>query len=66
MLADGSSLPLVEEPAADEVPAGIRAFDRDTANLRPVVRSSRYVGVIRGHSLGDPLGPMLGAVTPSR
>ncbi len=65
MLADGSSLPLVEEPAAEEVPAGIRAFDRDTANLRPVVRSSRYVGVIRGHSLGDPLGPMLGAVTPS-
>lgn len=65
MLADGSSLPLVEEPAAEEVPPGIRAFDRDTANLRPVVRSSRYVGVIRGHTLGDPLGPMLGAVTPS-
>ena len=65
VLADGSTLPLVEEPAADEVPAGIRAFDRDTTNLRAVVRSSRYVGVIRGHTLGDSLGPMLGAATPS-
>lgn len=65
VLSDGSSLPLVEEPAADDVPAGIRAFDRDTTNLKPVVRSSRYVGVIRGHPLGDPLGPMLGSATPS-
>ena len=65
ILADGSTLPLVEEPAADDVPVGIRAFDRDTANLRPVVRSSRYVGLIRGHTLGDTLGAMLGAGTPS-
>ena len=65
ILADGSILPLVEEPAADDVPAGIRAFDRDTSNLRTIVRSSRYVGVIRGHALGDPLGPMLGSAPPS-
>ncbi len=65
ILADGSTLPLVEEPATDDVPAGIRAFDRDTTNLRPIVRSSRYVGVIRGHILGDTLGPMLGSAAPS-
>lgn len=65
VLADGSTLPLVEEPAGDDVPAGIRAFDRDTTNLRPATRSSRYVGVIRGHALGDSPGPMLGATTPS-
>ena len=46
------------------MPAGIRAFDRDTANLRQPLRSSRYVGVIRGRPLGDPLGPMLDPATP--
>ncbi len=65
LLADGSVLPLVEETGGDDVPAGIRAFDRDTTNLRPSSRSSRYVGVIRGRVLGDSLGPMLGAATPS-
>jgi len=59
VLADGSTVPLTEERDGDDVPAGIRAFDRDTTNLRPSGRSSRYVGVIRGRPLGDSLGPML-------
>lgn len=66
LLADGTTIPLAEEHAGnDDVPAGIRAFDRDTTNLRPSVRSSRYVGVIRGRTLGDPLGPMLAPVGPA-
>lgn len=64
LLADGTTVPMVEEAADDDVPAGIRAFDRDTSNLRPSARSSRYVGTLRGKAIGDPLGPMLGT-TPA-
>ncbi len=65
ILADGSTVPLSEEQGGDDVPAGIRAFDRDTTNLRRVPRSSRYVGVIRGRALGDSLGPMLMPAGPA-
>ena len=66
ILADGSTVPLTEESGGDDIPVGIRAFDRDTSNLRQPVRSSRYVGIIRGRALGDPLGPMLGSAGPSQ
>ncbi len=65
ILADGSTVPLTEERGGDDVPAGIRAFDRDTTSLRQGSRSSRYVGVIRGRPLGDALGPMLDSAGPS-
>ena len=65
VLADGSTVPLTEERGGDDVPVGIRAFDRDTTNLRVSTRSSRYVGVIRGRTFGDSLGPMLGPAAPS-
>jgi len=65
VMADGSTVPLTEERSGDDVPVSIRAFDRDTANLRAATRSSRYVGVIRGRAFGDPLGPMLGPASPS-
>ena len=65
VLADGSVVPLTEERGGDDVPVGIRAFDRDTTNLRVSTRSSRYVGIIRGRAFGDSLGPMLGAAAPS-
>lgn len=65
ILGDGVIVPLAEERGGDEVPPGIRAFDRDTSNLRQGTRSSRYVGVIRGRPLGDPLGPMLDPAGPS-
>ena len=65
ILGDGVIVPLAEERGGDEVPPGIRAFDRDTTNLRQATRSSRYVGVIRGRPLGDPLGPMLDPAGPS-
>ena len=65
VLADGSVVPLTEERGGDDVPVGIRAFDRDTTNLRVSTRSSRYVGIIRGRTFGDSLGPMLGPAAPS-
>ncbi len=65
VLADGSTVPLTEERGGDDVPVSIRAFDRDTSNLRVSTRSSRYVGIIRGRAFGDSLGPMLGVAAPS-
>ena len=65
LLTDGSTVPLTEEQGGDDIPAAIRAFDRDTSNLRQSLRSSRYVGVVRGRPLGDPLGPMLDPATPA-
>lgn len=42
------------------VPAGLRAFDRDTARLRRPGRGDRYAGAVRGLAIGS-LGPVLGA-----
>ena len=48
-------LPLSPQPQPLEVPAGVRAFDRDTARLRTPVVRDRYVGLLRGRALGpDP------------
>ena len=58
---DGTWAPLVASVGYDEVPWGIRAFDRDTANLDRPVRADRYVGLIRGRALGADPGPLLGA-----
>lgn len=52
-LADGTVLPLTPDPRPDEIPAGIRAFDRDTMNLRAEPRPDRYAGMLRGVRIGD-------------
>ena len=60
-LPDGGVIPLAPDPRPDDVPAGVRAFDRDTLNLRPEVRPDHYAGVLRGTRSGDP-GPVLAPV----
>ena len=58
-LADGSVVPLMPQPQLLAVPEAVRAFDRDTASLvTPVVRD-RFVGLLRGRSLGPDPGPIL-------
>ncbi len=65
-LADGSVVPLEPDPRPGEIPAGIRAFDRDTLNLRTEPQADRYAGMLRGVRIGDP-GPVLApaATAPS-
>lgn len=60
----GMVLPLAPDAAAEEVPAGIRAFDRDTTNLLTARRAERYTGLLRGRAVGGSPGPFLG-VAPS-
>lgn len=57
-LPDGTIVPLTQDPRPDEIPAGIRAFDHDTMNLRADPRPDRFAGVLRGVYVGDP-GPVL-------
>jgi len=59
-LPDGRRLPLVEEQGGDEVPPGVRAFDRDPATLLPVGGTSRYVTTLMNQALGGDPGPPLG------
>ncbi len=61
-LPDGTIVPLTSDPRPDEIPAGVRAFDRDTMNLRADPRPDRYSGVLRGVRIGDP-GPVLAPST---
>jgi len=63
LLPTGVVIPLSREAGADEVPWGIRAFDRDTANLLTVTRAERYTGLIRGVPIGDQQTPILGPAT---
>jgi N-acetylmuramoyl-L-alanine amidase len=58
-LPDGTIVPLSAESRLEEVPEGVRAFDRDTANLVTPVRRDRYVGVLRGRAVGPNPGPVL-------
>lgn len=57
---NGDVVPFVPHPRYDEVAWGIRAFDRDTANLAVPLRSDRYVAALRGRPVGPPPGPVLG------
>ncbi len=64
-LPDGTILPLSPQPQPLEVPATVRAFDRDTTRLRmPVVRD-RFVGLVRGRALGPDPGVMLPILAPA-
>jgi N-acetylmuramoyl-L-alanine amidase len=53
VLSDSLRIPLFRDARADDAPWGIRAFDRDTANLRRPVRRDRFAGVLRGRSIAD-------------
>ncbi len=64
LLPDGTVVPLSPAVPPDDVPWGIRAFDRDTANLLVSNRAGRYTGVIRGVPLGEQRTPLLGPVPP--
>lgn len=61
LLPNGAAVPLTPDAGPDDVPWGIRAFDRDTANLLAPTRSERYTGVIRGVALGEQQAPIVGA-----
>ncbi len=65
-LSDGTIIPLTADAAPGEVPAAIRAFDRDSANLTVPVRAERYVGMLRGRALGRDPGAFLGPAGPPR
>ncbi len=60
-LADGTTLPLSPQPQPLEVPATVRAFERDTTRLRTPVVRDRYVGLLRGRALGPDPGAMVPA-----
>jgi N-acetylmuramoyl-L-alanine amidase len=62
-LPGGGRVPLVADRRPDDVPAGIRAFDRDTLNLRRAAPADRYVGTIPAQALGADPGPVVGADT---
>lgn len=58
-LPDGGIVPLTAQTQSLEVPAGVRAFDEDTARLRSPVVRDRYVGLLRGRPVGPDPGPVL-------
>jgi N-acetylmuramoyl-L-alanine amidase len=60
-LPDGTVVPLLPSARRQEVPEAVRAFDRDTANLVSPIRRDRYIGVLRGRSVGPSPGPVLPA-----
>jgi N-acetylmuramoyl-L-alanine amidase len=63
-LPDGSAVRLQQQRQPQEVLPAIRAFERDTAKLR-TPDEVRYVGVIRGASLGPDPGPLLRRPSPA-
>lgn len=58
-LPDGTAVPLNSQPGTMEVPAGVRAFDRDTTRLQTPVVRDRFVGLLRGRAVGPDPGPVL-------
>ncbi|MGH7419436.1 MAG: hypothetical protein ACREKB_16810, partial [Candidatus Rokuibacteriota bacterium] len=63
-LTDGTAIPLVAHGQVPEVPAAIRAFDRDPASLHDRVEADRYQGVLRGRATGLDPGPVLAPGIP--
>jgi len=60
VLPGGTVVPLVSATDPDAIPWGIRAFDRDTANLQVTPRAERFTGVLRGVAVGDQQVSILG------
>jgi N-acetylmuramoyl-L-alanine amidase len=63
-LPNGSTLRLLPQRRPQELPPSIRAFERDTTKHQ-TPDELRYVGTIRGTSLGPSPGPVLGGLTPA-
>ncbi len=59
-LPDGRFIPLGAVSSPGRVSDAIRAFDRDTANLRTTSRRDLYTGVLLNTSLGAHLGSLPG------
>ncbi len=58
-LSDGTVVPLTPQAGTIEVPAGVRAFDRDTLRLATPVVHDRFVGLLRGRAVGPDPGSVL-------
>ena len=58
-LPDGRAIALGPTPSQSGVSDAIRAFDRDSANVRTMERRDLYTGAL----LGASIGPVLGAIT---
>jgi N-acetylmuramoyl-L-alanine amidase len=58
-LPDSTVVPLLPDSRPEQIPEAVRAFDRDTVNLRSSLRRDRYVGVFRGRAMGPSPGPVL-------
>jgi N-acetylmuramoyl-L-alanine amidase len=58
-LADGRVIRLQPEMQSGEVLPALRAFDRDTSKLRGA-DEVRYVGIVRGRTIGPDPGPVVG------
>ena len=57
-LPDGRAIALGSTPGQSGVSDAIRAFDRDSANIRTAERRDLYTGAIVGATIGAPLGPI--------
>ena len=57
-LPDGRAIPLGATPSLTRVSDAVRAFDRDTTNVRTVERRDLYTGALSGASIGAALGPI--------
>jgi N-acetylmuramoyl-L-alanine amidase len=58
-LPDGTVVPLTLQPQPLEVPATVRAFDGDSTRLRTPMARDRFVGLVRGRTVGPDPGPVL-------
>ena len=58
-LTDGTVVPLTPQAGPLEVPAAVRAFERDTTRLRTPIVRDRYIGLLRGRTVGPHPGPIL-------
>src|SRR5439155_20328700 len=58
-LADGTIIPLTPQPPGREIPAVVRALDRDTIDLQVPVPQVRYLGILRGRVVGPDPGPVV-------
>ena len=58
-LPDGTVVPLSPQPGSLEVPATVRAFDRDTTRLQTPIVRDLFVGLLRGRAVGPDPGDIL-------
>jgi N-acetylmuramoyl-L-alanine amidase len=59
-LPGGDTVDFAPDPRPEDIPWGVRAFERDTLKLRAAPRADRYVALIRGRAIGASPGPVLG------